>query len=59
MGLKFRPRRLYEWGSEHAIYPSLVEITFFSKYFEIDPGVMISKDLREADRLKSISENKV
>jgi len=59
MGLKFRTRRLYEWGSEHAIYPSLVEITFFSKYFEIDPGVMISKDLREADRLKSISENKV
>ena len=59
MGLKFRPRRLYEWGSEHAIYPSLVEITFFSKYFELDPGIMISKDLREADRLKSISENKV
>ena len=59
MGLKFRGRRLYEWGDEHAIYPTLIEITFFSKFFEIDPGIMISKDLREADRLKGISKKSV
>jgi CCR4-NOT transcriptional regulation complex NOT5 subunit len=57
MGLKFRNRRLYEWGVEHAIYPSIIEITFFSKYLETDPGVMISKNLRESDRLKGISEH--
>lgn len=59
MGLKFRHRRLYEWGDTHAIYPTLVEITFFSKYFELDPGVMISKDLRESDRLKGISKKNI
>ena len=59
MGLNFNDRRLYKWGNDHAIYPSLVEITFFSKYFELDPGVMISKDLREADRLKSASKKNV
>lgn len=56
MGLTFHKRRLYKWGSEHAIYPSLVEITFFSKYFELDPGVMISKDLRTADKLRSLKK---
>ena len=59
MGLTFHNRRLYKWGSEHAIYPSLVEITFFSKYFELDPGEMISKDLRESDRLKGVSKKNV
>lgn len=56
MGLKFNDRRLYQWGVDHAIYPSLVEITFFSKYFELDPGIMISKDLRTADKLRSLKE---
>lgn len=56
MGLKFRSRRLYEWGSEHAIYPTIIEIVFFSKYFDIDPGIMISKDLREVDRLRGLKK---
>ncbi len=51
--------RIGNGRSEHAIYPSLVEITFFSKYFELDPGVMISKDLRESDRLKGISKKNI
>ena len=56
MGFRFRSRRLYEWGVEHAIYPSLLEITFFSKYFDVDPGSMISKDLREVDRLRGLKK---
>ena len=59
MGLKFQIRRLYKWGEVHAIYPTLIEITFFSKYFEIDPGRMVSKDLRAVDRLKSISKKDI
>jgi len=59
MGLKFTDRRLYKWGNQHAIYPTLVEIAFFSKYFELDPGVMISKDIRESDRLKGISKKNI
>jgi hypothetical protein len=54
MGLKFRGRRLYEWGVEHAVYPTLIEIVFFSKYFDVDPGIMISKDLREVDRVNGL-----
>ena len=59
MGLKFQIRRLYKWGEVHAIYPTLIEITFFSKYFEIDPGIMVSKDLRAVDRLKGISKKNI
>lgn len=56
MGLNLSKQRLYTLGKLPTVYPTAVEISFFSKYFEVDPGDLISKDLREIDRLKRASK---
>ena len=59
MRLNIRLARINEWKKSYAIYPSLVEIVYFAKFFEVNPGQMISKDFKESDRLKGISKKNV
>jgi hypothetical protein len=56
-GFKFREERMSEFARLHAVYPTIVEICFFSKIFGVSPGEMISKDFEAIDLLRRNAEH--
>lgn len=52
-GFNFRPSRMSEFGREckYNFHPTLIEMCYFSKFFGVSPGDMISKDMRAKDLL--------
>jgi len=53
-GFNFRPSRMSEFGREgkYNFHPTLIEMCYFSKFFGVSPGDMISKDMRAKDLLR-------
>ena len=58
-GFKFRDERIYEFARLHAVYPTLIEICYFSKFFGVSPGEMISKDFEAIDLLRSNAKHRI
>jgi hypothetical protein len=60
-GFKFRKDRMSEFGraGKYNFYPTLIEMCYFSKFFGVSPGEMISKDMRAQDLLRRNAKHRI
>lgn len=58
-GFKFRTVRMSEFARMYNVYPALIEMCYFSKFFGVSPADMIGKDLKAQDLLRKNAKHRV